>query len=146
MRKVLIHAIVLKEKGNLTGGSTGLTSYVIEVMEENLNPEYLCTHAWELGMALTRFEIIEDDVSVDFGEDIVLGLDNNGKIIVTPSMANVEDVHELELLVTEMVNEMNSNPIIDLDNIKYLAKYDKFGSNAFIIEEYSIQLNQREAN
>lgn len=138
MRKVLIHAIVLKEKGNLHGGMTGTTTFTITVSEENLNPDYLCNYAWEQGTTLTRFEILDEE-SINFCEDIVLDLNEKDKAIVSTYMAGVETVYDLEDQVKEIIAEMNQDPPIDLDNNTYYVKYERFGNNGILIEQYTVQ-------
>ncbi len=127
--------MVLNEAKNTKAGFKRYNDeYVIEVSEENLNPEYLCNHAWEQGQMLMTFEIIDEE-SVNFCEDIVLDLNEKDKAIVSTYMAGVETVYDLEDQVKEIITEMNDDPPVDLDNNTYYVKYERFGNNGILIEQ-----------
>ncbi|UTI43910.1 hypothetical protein [Niallia sp. RD1] len=140
MRKVFMKAMVLNEAKNTKAGFKRYNDeYVIEVSEENLNPEYLCNYAWEQGQMLMTFEIIDEE-SIDFGEDIALSLNATDKAIVSTYMASVETVYDLEEEVKYLVGVMNQDPPVDLDNNTYYVKYERFGNNGILIEQYAVQM------
>lgn len=140
MRKVFMKAMVLNEAKNTKAGfKSHNAEYVIEVSEENLNPEYLCEYAWEQGQMLMTFEIIDEE-SINFCEDIVLDLNEKDKAIVSTYMAGVETVYDLEDQVKEIIAEMNDDPPVDLDNNTYYVKYERFGNNGILIEQYAAQM------
>lgn len=139
MRKVLLNAMVMNEPKNTASGfQRHNAEYVIEVSEDNLNPEYLCNYAWEQGQMLTTFNMLDEE-SIDFGEDIVLSLNENNKAIVSTYMAGVDNIYDLEEQVKELATVMNDDPPVDLDNITYLVKYSRFGNNGILIEQYGVQ-------
>lgn len=71
----------------------------------------------------------------DFITHVIVAMNHNKKLLVSPSMANVNTTSELEQLVKEICKEVNEDPVIDLDGFNYKFRYTPIG-NSFVIEEY----------